>query len=220
MNVRLFQCRSRVLSKSLLCAVLLLAVNSCSFLKPVNTEEHNYLLTARPSPEPSAAEVRPPCIVRVLPVELPEYLQTSDMVIRTGTNEVIFTKFHQWAEPLDAGIRRVLAQNLRGFRGIQEVLTDEPSPANPRLYIISVHILACEGSDTNDRGSILLSATWEISPGGTEATLAHGVFHSPPASWHPGDYTAMVSQLSNAVADLSGILVQAISRQTNGLSAP
>ena len=218
MNLRLFQFRSRVLFISLLWAVLLIALNSCSFLKPANGEEHNYLLTPRPSPEPSI-EVRPPCIVRVLPVELPEYLQTSDMVIRTGTNELFFAEFHEWAEPLDAGIRRVLAQNLRGFQGIQEVITDEPSPAHRKLYIISVHILECEGSDTNGRGMILFSAAWEISQGGTDATPAHGTFRAPPASWHPGDYAGMVTQLSSDVADLSKVLVQAISEHTNGLSS-
>src|ERR1700739_1170670 len=100
MNPRCIQSRPQILFISLLCALLLIALNSCSFLKPVNDEEHNYLLTAKSSPEPST-EIRPPCIVRVLPVEVPDYLQTSDMIIRTGTNEVVFTKFHQWAEPLD-----------------------------------------------------------------------------------------------------------------------
>lgn len=219
MNRRLFQSCSRVLFISLLWAALLIALNGCSFLKPANAEEHNYLLAPRPSPAPST-EVRPPCVVRVLPVELPDYLQTSDMVIRTGTNEVTFTKFHEWAEPLDAGIRRVLAQNLRGVQGIQEVITDEPSPAHPRLYIISVHILACEGSDTHGRGSILFSAAWDISQGGIEATLAHGIFRAPPSSWHPGDYAGMVSQISSAIADLSGILAQAISEHAKDHPIP
>ena len=219
MNLLPLQSCLRLPLISLLCVTLLTVLSGCSFLKPANDQAHNYLLTAVPSPEPSA-KVSPPCIVRVLPVEVPNYLQTSDMVIRTGTNEVVFTKFNRWAEPLDAGIRRVLAQNLRGFRGIQEALVDEPSPARPKLYIISVHILECEGSDINGRGSTLFSAAWDISQGRTEATLARGVFRAPPASWRPGDYAGMVTQLSSAVADLSGILAQAISRQTGAHGAP
>lgn len=220
MNLLPLQSCLRLPLMSLLCVTLLTILSGCSFLKPANDQTHNYLLTAMPWPEPSAG-VSPPCIVRVLPVEVPNYLQTSDMVIRTGTNEVVFTKFNQWAEPLDAGIRRVLAQNLCDFRGIQEALTDEPAPARQNPYIISVHILECEGSDINGRGSILFSASWEISQGEEQTTtLAHGIFRAPPSSWNPGDYDGMVSQLSGAIGDLSGILAQAISAQANGRSAP
>ena len=218
MNVRLFQPRTNVLLIPLLCAVLLMAFNSCSLLKPVKDEEHDYLLTAQPQREP-VARVKPARIVRVLPVEVPAYLQTSDLVIRTGTNEVVFAKSHQWAEPLDEGIRRVLVQNLRGFRGIEEVLTDEPPPAHRKPYIISIHILTCEANDTNGQGLVLFSAAWELSQGGAEeTTVARGVFHAPPSPWRPGDYAGMVSQMSSAIADLSGILAQAISGQTNGHS--
>jgi uncharacterized lipoprotein YmbA len=216
MNALLFQSRTNVLLIPLLWAMLLTTLNSCSLLKPVKDEEHDYLLTARPSPEP-AAGVKPARIVRVLPVEVPEYLQTSDLVILTGTNEVVFSKSHEWAEPLDAGIRRALVQDLRGFPGIQEVLTDEPPPAHGKPYIISIHVLACEAKDINGQGSVLFSAAWEISQGRPEpTTLAKGVFHAPPSSWHPGDYTGMVSQISDSVANLSGILAQAIAGRTDG----
>lgn len=221
MNARLFQSRLHVLLISLLWLAISIALNGCSFLKPANEEQHNYLLTAVPSPKSTSVEVKPACIVRVLPVELPDYLKTSDMVVRTGTNEVTLTKFHQWAEPLGAGIRRVLVENLRGIHGIQEVLTDEPSPSYPKFYIISVKILAFEAKAKNGRGSILFSASWEISQGEEQATtLAHGIFRAPPSSWNPGDYGGMVGQLSGAIADLSGILAQAISAQSNGHSAP
>ncbi|HTV43026.1 MAG TPA: PqiC family protein [Candidatus Sulfotelmatobacter sp.] len=219
MNVRHFQFRTNVLLMSLLWAVLLTAINGCSLFMPVKDEEHDYLLTAEPSLEPTA-EAKPARIVRVLPVEVPEYLQTSDLVIRTGTNEVVFAKSHQWAEPLDAGIRRALVQDLRGVRGIQEVLTDEPPPAYGKPYIIFIHVLACEANDTNGEGTVLFSAAWEISQGWPKATtLARGVFQAPPSSWHPGDFAGMVSQISDAVAGLGGVLAQAISGQADGRPA-
>ena len=218
MNVRDFQSRPHVLLTSLLWAVLLTAINGCSLFMPVKDEEHDYLLTAEPLPKPTA-EVKPAGVVRVLPVEVPAYLQTSDMVM-TRTNEVVFAKSHEWAEPLDAGIRRVLVQDLRGVQGIREVLTDEPPPAHGKPYIISIRILDCEANDTNGQGSVVFSAEWEISQGRPDtAILAKGVFHAPPAPVRRGDYAGVVSQISKAVAELSGILAQAISEHANGQAA-
>lgn len=215
MNLRIFQSRTNALLIFLLSAVLLTTLNSCSLFMPVKDEEHDYLITAQPAPKPTT-EVKPARIVRVLPVEVPAYLQTSDMVARNG-NEVVFAKSHQWAEPLDAGIRRALVEDLRGYPGIQEVLTDEPPPAHGKPYIISIHVLACEAKVTNGQGSVLFSAEWEISQGRPDVTaVAKGVFHAPPTTLHPGDYAVMVSQISDAVADLSGVLAQAISAQTDG----
>lgn len=215
MNVRIFQSRTNALLISLLWAVLLTTLNSCSLFMPVKDDEHDYLITAEPAPKP-ATEIKPARIVRVLPVEVPAYLQTSDMVARNG-NEVVFAKSHVWAEPLDAGIRRALVEDLRGHPGIQEVLTDEPPPAHGKPYLISIHVLACEAKVTNGQGSVLFSAAWEISQGGTESTtLAKGIFHAQPTPLHPGDYAVMVSQISNAVADLSGVLAQAMAGRTDG----
>ncbi len=189
---------------------LLVAVNGCSVLKPAKAQEQDYLLTAEATSTPAAGQGGRACILRILPVEVPDYLQTRDMAVRTGADQIVFTPYHQWAESLEAGIRRVLAEDLKSSPEIREVLTDEMSPAHTTVEIISVHILTCEGNDTKGQGSVHFKAAWELSRSGTDAVLAHGVYDAPSAPWHPGDYEDLAGQLSRATAGLSRTLEQAI----------
>lgn len=197
--------RCFIISSLLLLA--LFTLNGCLSLKPASGTEHYYLLTGGSSNLSSPGAV-PACAVRLLPIETPDYLKTRDMVVRTGANEMVFATFHQWAEPLDAGVRRVLADDLRTSPAIREVLIDEPPPANTKVYVISIHIVACEGNNTNGQSSILFSARWEISQ--SDTTLAHGIFRAEPATWHAGDYDDLAAQLSRAVEDFARLLNKTI----------
>ncbi|MGH8022677.1 MAG: PqiC family protein [Limisphaerales bacterium] len=209
--------RPGCLTVSLLLAAILTVLNGCSFLKPTVARQHLYLLAAQtPQPETAPAPTQG-CIVRILPVEVARYLQTRDMVIRTGTNELFLAKFHEWAEPVAAGVRRVLVETLQGSHGIKEVLTDQPSPTGAKVYNVSVQVSACEATDFNGDGSIVFEAAWEISPSGAPSSpAARGFFRAPARSWHPGDYTGLARQLSGAVADFGRSLNQAISAQAHG----
>jgi uncharacterized lipoprotein YmbA len=198
-------------------AVLLLAGNGCAFLQPAESESHYYLLTAVHLPGVSAPRGGPTCVVRLLPVEVADYLKTEDMAVRTGTNEIIFAQFHRWAEPLAAGVRRALADDLCGSSRIREVLTDQPAPGRGPLETVFVRVLACEGEERGGRGAIVFEASWEISGPG-EASWAHGLFQAQPAAWHPGDYNQLANRLSRAVDDLSRVLSDAIASPSKGAS--
>lgn len=200
--------------------VMLTVLAGCSFLKPSAGEEHDYLLSSLKSPASTAAQTQSRAYaIRILPVELPAYLQTSDMAVRVGTNELYFAKFNQWAESLETGIRRVLAENLRAAG--KEVLTDEPAPNDVKVYTVSVQVLACEAKDMNGQGSVLFEAAWEISATGTPSlSPTRGIFRAAPSPWHPGDYAGLARQLSQALTDFSGTLEQAISEQANDQAGP
>jgi uncharacterized lipoprotein YmbA len=195
----------------------------CTFLKPAQTETHYYLLTPTSSLA-AAGHTNPPtqgCVVRLRPVELADYLQTQDMAERIGTNEITFALFHRWAEPLDAGIRRVLAENLRAAPAIHSVLTDQPAPAGYPVYTISVHVLACEGIRTNQAGSTAFVAVWEITgPGFSGTVLDQGVFQAPPVSWTPGDYGQLASDMSGALGDFSKVLLSSLARLADAGANP
>ena len=197
-------------------AIALLALsNGCALFRPVQAEEHYYLLTAESSSHVARQGNGGACVVRLLPVEVPDYLQTKDMAVRIGTNQIVFTVYHQWAEPLEAGIRRVIADNLRVSPQIREVLTDEPSPRHEPVCEISAHILSCEGNYINGKGFITFGATWEISQSGPQAaTLAQGVYHAPPTTWHAGDYGELPGQTSAALDGFSQFLAQAVTEHT------
>lgn len=188
---------------------VLTATSGCAFLKPAKNESHYYLLTAMRPPGAAVGGSRTGTnlVVRLQPVEVANYLKTKDMAVRTGTNEVAFDLFHRWAEPLDDGVRRVLAEDLRANSDIRAVLTDEPAPAPGPVYNVQVRVLACEGVRTNHGGEVMFKAVWQITRSGPEPTVvAHGVFQSTPAVWHPGDYAELAGQLSRAVDEFSHVL--------------
>lgn len=192
-----------------------MVISGCAFLRPAESESHYYLLTAVHLPGKSVRRGGPTCVVRLLPVEVADYLKTENIAVRSGTNEIIFALFHRWAEPLEAGVWRALAEDLRAAPGIREVLTDQPAPTHVQVYNVSVRVLACEGEERGHSGAIAFEAAWEISGAG-EASLVHGIFQAQPAAWHPGDYNQLARGLSQAVADLSRVLSDAIASPAKG----
>src|SRR6187455_1372160 len=69
-------------------------------------KESFYTLSAPPPVEPAG---QPTLAVVVGPVTVPEAVDRTPMVVRTGPNQVDIEDLHRWAEPLKAAIPRVLA---------------------------------------------------------------------------------------------------------------
>lgn len=211
--------RPHSLTISIFLAVMLMAAGGCSFLKPATGAEQDYVLSSEAPAALSLNTGEPAFAVRILPVEVTGYLNTRDMVVRTGANEIVFAKFHQWAEPLDLGIRRILVKNFQALHGVRDVLTDEPSPPGVKVYTVSVRILACEAKEINGQGSVLFEAAWEVSSSETTPPESlRGIFRSPSLAWRPGDYAELAKELSSAVADLTRSMDQAIAKKANGHS--
>ena len=113
-------------------------------------------------PEPTqAVEVqsgRP--VVQLLPVSVPDYLDTREMLRRDGRNEVTPSPTGLWAERLLVGATHALAASLATHLRDVVIATD-PSGVPPSRQII-VDVLAFEiGTD----GRCLLTARWSFVSG-------------------------------------------------------
>ena len=69
--------------------------------------ESYYTLSASPAPAPAAGAS--PVSVTIGPVVVPEAVDRSPMVVRTGPNEVSIDDLHRWVEPLKSAIPRAMA---------------------------------------------------------------------------------------------------------------
>lgn len=181
----------------------------CSTFKPVHEELHHYIL----SPQPLAAANRgttahEAMTVLLKPVDVARYLEGRDIAVRNGDNEITYPMDDRWAEPLDAGIRRVLTQDLGQSRAVSFVLTDEPSPGR-QVTSIYVRLLACDAVKTNGTGSIAFAAQWEIT---SRSEVTHGLFHGPPARWSPGDYGGFAAAISRDLRDFSDVLLNELQK--------
>jgi uncharacterized lipoprotein YmbA len=102
--------RTAWLVQALALVLALPVLGGCGSSAPANF----YLLQARAAPATPAPQTPGPVLlsIGIGPVEIPEYLDRPQMVIRTGVNTVRVDEFERWAEPLKDGVARVVTDNL------------------------------------------------------------------------------------------------------------
>ena len=181
------------------------ALGGCAFLQPRADPTRFYVLTAPGSPPENAAGggVRR-WQVGLRSVEVPAYLRTRFMVVRTGTNELEFAEFDRWAEPLDQGIGRVMQATLHSTGNVASLVLNSHGEG-PLDFETVIRIQACEGVRLESgSGAIALALSWETRSLGTNATVVRfGEFKAPPAVWDGKDYGQLALRLSEAVAEAS-----------------
>ena len=187
----------------LLGVVAAVAVSGCAFFQPQTDPTRFYVLTV---PHALTNEVTEAAAgqwkLGIQLAEVPAYLQTRFMVVRTGTNEIHFAEFDRWAEPLDAGLSRVIKATLGSARNVASV-TAESHGEDTLDYEMRLRVLACEGVRAeNGAGSIRFTMAWEMWSLGTNSTLIkRGVFAASPRAWDGKDYGALALDLSEAISE-------------------
>jgi uncharacterized protein len=143
-------------------ALLLLPLAACSILEPKPDRTRSYLLTERAGEVGARAAAGPQIALGVGPIELPAYLDRSEMVTRVPPNKLRFSSLDRWAEPLSANFARVFTADLSGALGTEDV-TRLPSLARPEIdYRVAV---AVEQFERRSDGVAVLVARWEVRRG-------------------------------------------------------
>jgi uncharacterized lipoprotein YmbA len=139
-------------------------------------------------------------------VSLPERLNRSQIVTRTGTNEVHVADFSQWAEPLEKSVPRVVAENLAKLTGTDQVSV-YPSPTQMEIDLrVEISVIQFEG-DSN--GAVSLVARWRwISAADSHAHPLQLSTYSEAVA--DGSTEALVAAMSRALASLSRDISTAI----------
>jgi uncharacterized lipoprotein YmbA len=179
-------------------AVLLVA--GCNLLPEAQPDNARFyvLESAVPAAAPEAATVR----LGLRRVEVPAYLKSKAMVVRRGENELRYAEDARWAEPLEAGIGRVLRDQLATKASVAAY----PFPANvERDFDISVQVIAAEGHDDGVR----FAASFEITRPKDGTVVARRTFTAPATAWS-GDHAQLAAQLSAGVAGLANEILAAL----------
>jgi uncharacterized lipoprotein YmbA len=183
-------------------AIIACVLTSCAFLQPRADPTKFYVLTAPKAPwQPAAAEKPVRYKIGLRAIEMPAYLRTKLMVVRTGANEIHFAEFDRWGEPLDEGISRVMKEALRSDDSA-EIFGLNSHGDDTLDYEVTIRVAACEGiRGEGGTGSIVLRMSWEIFPVGmNEPVIKVGTFTAPPAAWDGKDYGQLAWQLNQAIA--------------------
>jgi hypothetical protein len=149
---------------AILLAALATAPLGCVSLK--RTPEARFIVLrslVEPPAVPSAE--KPAGIVGVLPVRLPGHLDRPQLVTWTAPSELRIDEYLRWAEPLDAGITRTLAENLAALLPDRRVIR-RPWPAHAALACRVMVELRDFGPQ--ESGLVVLDGRWALLPEGEE----------------------------------------------------
>lgn len=184
--------RIRTASRAI-CGAALLFIAACSLAGPSPSE---YVLGTMPPAMTQTVRQTALPIVEIRRVQLPDYLDTTDMLERRG-NQLVASKTSRWGERLSLGVTRALTASLAARLPGMAVTSTPPLDRPARQ--IQIDLAAFEARE--DR-QVVLVARWTILDGASRQTVA-----SEQASlMEPidgGDDRAVVAAMSHVIDRLA-----------------
>lgn len=160
------------------------------------------------SPTPSRVSAVTPIDVAVGlgPIELPAYLDRSQIVVRLSDNQVALSDADRWAEPLAANLHRTLEENLASLLPGASFVDYPWYAAEAPDHAVAITFRRFE-ADT--AGTVVLEATWKVTTSGTAAeALATRIEEAATAP----DREATVAAQSRALTRLAEEIAAAVRR--------
>jgi len=150
--------------KRLSIILLPIFLGSCSLLTRVDDDPVRHLLEAE---VPSRSENSSKPVVAVARPMIPPYLERPEFVTRTENGTLKIHDNNLWAESLDAGISRVVADNLRRLKGSTNIQPAANFITRDYSSLVEIRI---ERFDPLPDGNLILECTWLVQPiGGGDA---------------------------------------------------
>ena len=192
-------------------ALALLMLAGCSLPQAQPDLTRYYVLTgqstARPETVPGATVTRK---VNLKAVHVPEFLRGKIMQVRLAENEVKYIDAARWAEPLEAGLGRVLREGLESAGGVEIVSRS----VDARDFDVVVHVRQCEGVVPAKMARI--AARVEVFTGGVESRrVVEREFVTEVPDWDGDDYGQLAAKLSEAARALAA-KIGALLAETGG----
>lgn len=195
--------RARLLSLVALAAATA-ALPSCVSLKRTPEARFFVLRSLAEPPGPGSPLAPPADLVGLLPVLVPGYLDRPQVVTWAAPGELRVDEFLRWAEPLDAGVSRTLAENLDALLPDRRVLR-WPWPASTPLRC-RVRVELRQFGPRAD-GSLGLEGGFAVLPARGEKPLASRPLdlrrERPASPARTADAAAWVEAMSQLLLDLA-----------------
>jgi uncharacterized protein len=198
--------RARVLTLT-----LALFFVGCSVLSPKQDRTRFIMLApvtyAASNGVPSTAGLKLSALAIGLgPVQLPEYLDRPELVIRTSPNGFELSETDRWAEPLTDNFRHVLANDLTNLLGTTNIIQYPWYPGTRLDYIVRVQVQRFE-ADASQTAELI--ARWDLRTAQNDQVLASRQAElSHPMTILTGD--AAAAALSVDLAQLARQIASAI----------
>jgi uncharacterized lipoprotein YmbA len=142
------------------------------------------------------------------PVQLPEYLDRPDLVIRTSANGFELSDMNRWAEPLPDNFRHVLAAELTNLLGNADIVEYPWNPGTRLDYVVRIEVQRFE-ADTSQTAQLI--ARWDLRTAGGQQLLASRQAQlSRPVTSLAGD--AVAGALSQELGELAQQIASTITQ--------
>jgi uncharacterized lipoprotein YmbA len=163
-------------------------------------------------PTPTSVPVAPGIqTLKLQRVILPDYLDTTDLVTRTGQFGIKVSQTGRWGERLSKGMTRALAADL-GHHLPGTIVTDGPAETPSAQIVVTVSAFDVTGATS------VLAASWTVTRQGADhpPVIHNSSFTVSVAP--PGGDLAVVAAMAETVAKLSDDI--AATMRTDAADAP
>ena len=170
----------------------------------LNTVDRNVSTSAAPTQDRNIA-------VKVGPVSIPDTLDHSQIVTRSGKNMLILNEFNRWGGDFQSDVQRILGENISILLPTDQVVLSSEVSLVPTDFQVVINIREFDG---NLGGNITLNADWSVTHKGKEKTVIakKSVLQENAEG---SDYQAYVAAQSRLLAKLSQEITNEIRRQLN-----
>lgn len=177
-------------------ALLLLLIAGCGS----SPRSNHYLLTTDVSTPPDGETPS----LGIGPVVIPEFLNRNSMVYSREGNQLEISSTERWAEPLEAGIKRVVGINLASSLDTQDIRYFPWNTGKPPEFGISISLLSLDAGDDE----ATLAAEWRVFRPATGQSVVRRISHlrlalpagKLSATQIAPAYSELLSQLSDLIA--------------------
>ena len=177
--------------------IISLLVAGCGSSAPSRFYTLSSLKSAGLIQQPAEENIK--TIVRIGPVDIPDYLDKPQIVTRTSQSELYFAEFDRWGGSLRNDVSRVLIENLSSIFVAGHVTVVPWKQYAPGAYRVPLTISRL---DVTPGGNLYLKAQWSIidKDGKTMTTIRESNISKPV---NGTGYNVVVTAISDALTDLS-----------------
>ena len=197
--------KQTILSLSLIATTLLFAGCGSS------PDAKFYILSAvdRNAPIPIATMKSQSVVVKVGPVSIPDMLDQSQIVTRTGANTLDVDEYNRWSGEFQSDIQRIIGENIAILLPTDQVALSQEIILLPVDFQVIVNVREFDGSLG---GVVTLNADWVVAGKGDDKSMIakKSVLRENADG---ADYQAYVAAQSRLLAKLSQEIADEIKKQ-------
>jgi uncharacterized lipoprotein YmbA len=209
--MKIFRRATRILT-----ITAMVALTGCFSLSRDEPAIEHYVLSTADEQDIRPQASSPGPTIGLRQVQLSEYLDIPFIVVRRGSNRIVYSDFHRWGEGLAGGINRAVVQRLLKGGHFGDVDGVPWAAGRKHDYLLEVRVERFEGvspaSPAETMGEVHVLIEWQVLEQTGGMTLARGTTEHRERGWRVGEYDALVAALDRGLIRLAEDISSSVER--------